>query len=238
MTDSLPTVTVPLRWADIDQLAHVNNVAFLDYACAAHERLVDAGDIAANPIRAVDIEYHRPLLLSAGEVDISHEWQHSSLVQQFYSGDDVYATVIIGYQAAHAPGIDARAQHRITPRHSDLDTNGQIGLIALFEYMQEARIAFITERIRNWAAGGFVVARVAMTVYRPVPLKAGRYDIHAVIERVGTSSVSVHTQIVDGGHVYAAADSVLVGFDLENQTSRPFSDDERTVLLEAATPTV
>jgi len=238
VTASPPTVTVPLRWADIDQLAHVNNVAFLDLACAAHARLVDNGEIAPNPVSAVDIEYHRPLLLSAGQVDISHVWHNNSLVQRIVAGDDVYATVTIGYEDGRAPDVDGLAQHRVSARHSDLDAGGQIGLIALFEYMQEARIAFVTERIRHWAAGGFVVARVAMTAYDQVPLKATPYDIHAAITRVGNSSVSVHTQIVDGEHVYAVADSVLVGFDLERQTSRPFSDDERAVLLDAATPAV
>src|SRR5699024_9748352 len=141
---------------------------------------------------------HRPLLLATGQVDVSHQWRDGRLVQQIGAGSDVFATVTVDYATAQAPGISGTSQHSVTPRHSDLDSTGRIGLIALFEYMQEARIAFISRQIQAWAAGGFVVARVAMTSYRPVPMTTAPYDVHATIGRVGTSSVAVHTQVVDG----------------------------------------
>ena len=57
---------IPMRWADIDQLNHVNNVVYIDYAMEARAQIVDDGLLDAGlPIRRVRVDFTRPMLLSS-----------------------------------------------------------------------------------------------------------------------------------------------------------------------------
>lgn len=242
MAANLPTISIPLRWADIDVLNHVNNVLFLDYAMEAQRRLVADGELAAQTLRfpvGVNLEYHRPLLLAAGRVDVSNDVGAGELIQQIKDGTDVFATVTTCRADTCAPQPTGAAVHHVTPRFSDTGAGNAVSTVKIFEYMQEARIAYATSIAPQWAAGGFVVANVRMTCYVPVARRSTSYEVRAAISRVGNSSFTVDTHLVDDRNgnrpaVLACASSVLVGFDMDSQTSRPFTDTERTVLTDAA----
>ena len=54
-------IHIPMRWADLDQLNHVNNVVYVDYAMEARAQLVDDGHLDAGlPIRHVRVDFMRP----------------------------------------------------------------------------------------------------------------------------------------------------------------------------------
>jgi acyl-CoA thioester hydrolase len=121
-------------------------------------------------------------------------------------------------------------------RRSDLGPDDVVTPVKVFELFQEARILFIANRLIVLSAGRFVVGRIDVTYGAGMPWRREPYEVVSWISRLGTSSVTIEAEIIGDGAVHARATSVLIGFDLESQRSRPFSDEERAGFAELSRP--
>ncbi len=228
---------LPMRWADIDTLNHVNNVVYLDYATEASDAHVAAGELPAREVRAVSVEFFRPLLLSRTPIRVSSRWDESEphesvLVQDIApaGGDTAFARVTTRPRADVPPFLGGEGIHYdLRVRRSDLAADGTATTTKVFEYAQESRIASVAQLHQaRGGIGGFVVARVDLTLGRPFRWRPEPYATRTVVTHVGRSSFTLSTLFEDGLH--GRADAVLVGFDPDSQTSRPLTPDERSLL--------
>jgi acyl-CoA thioester hydrolase len=122
-------------------------------------------------------------------------------------------------------------------RWSDIDSYDHVNNVRYFDYLQEARIAFLAEVFRT--AGTFfdehpcVLAAQTVDYKRPILLRHPPYSVEVWVEALGTSSYTLGSRIVDGDLVYATATSVLVAVDGTTHAKRPLSDLERERLAGA-----
>lgn len=226
-----------MRWADLDELSHVNNVVYLDYASEARAVHVAAGELADRTARSISVEFLRPLLLSRTPLRVTSTDDGSRLVQEIAPATSAAPFARVTWSDAPAPDGDVPGGgegYDVAVRRSDVGTGDVATPIAVFEYAQEARIASVA-RVRG--AGGaarFVVAQVDLTLGEPFAWQREPYPARTVVTRVGRSSFTV-TTLFDEGRL-GRADAVLVGFDLQAQRSRVLDDDERAVLTEQLSP--
>ena len=223
--------TLPMRWADLDELGHVNNVTYVDYACEARDAHVAAGDLAGSEVRSATVEFLRPLLLSATPVRVTSRSAGGELVQEIApdGASTPFARVTSRAEAAASEPVGEGARYALRIRHSDLDAGGVVTLTRMFELAQEARIVALRRLHEEQAAfGRFVVARVDVVLNEPVTWRPEPYVARTTVTQVGRKSFTLGTAFEDGrlGHSRA----VLVGFDLQTQQSRVLDDVERTIL--------
>lgn len=223
-----------MRWADLDSLNHVNNVVYVDYAAEAQAMLVEDGVLAADlTVSRTTVEFLRPLLLSVRPVMIFSTLDGHLLTQEIGVARDaertIFARVATTFGARESlPALDGVAEaHTCRVRRSDLAASGVVSTVKVFELFQEGRIMFVANQLKALAAGSFVVGRVDVTYGPDITWRRQPYDVVSRISRVGTSSVTIEAEIVDGSLVHARATSVLVGYDLDAQRSRAFNAEER-----------
>lgn len=223
-----------MRWADIDQLGHVNNVRYVDYADEARLAMVDAGEIPAGQhVTGCEVRFILPLMLSSHPVRVSSTFDGGLLQQEIYTDHEgqrvVYAQVKTHLATSwsaierHEAGPTTRPYSlRRTDTYADLVSNA-----SFFELLQESRIVAVSEVIGGISPGGFVVGTVTVDYAGAVPWRAAPYEVSTWLERYGRSSLVLRSQVDDGDQVVAAGSAVLVGFDMDSQRSRPFNEAER-----------
>ena len=229
-------IHIPMRWADLDQLNHVNNVVYVDYAAEARAQMVDDGLLDADlPIRRVQVDFLRPLLLSSKPVTVRSLIDGDTLTQEIRShdGSALFSTVVTEHGRPEPVDDDRGAQLEMRVRRSDIGPDGQVTVTHLFELFQETRIPALSIIPRR-DAGRFVVGRVELGLGEPLPWRREPYPVQSFVSHVGRSSFGSLTRF-DGGR-YGSALATMVGFDMETQSSRPLDDDEREVLTGASLP--
>lgn len=229
-----------MRWADLDELSHVNNVVYLDYASEARAVHVAAGELADRSARSISVEFLRPLLLSRRPVVVESVDDGTELVQVIRpaGSSGVFARVTwSGSADPQAPVAAGGHSHDIRMRLSDLGPDGTASVRSLFEVVQEARVASLGA-LRAAASNGttqrFVVARIDLHLGEPVPWRREPYAGRSVVTRVGRSSFTVSTLLEEGR--LGSAEAVMVGFDLTTQRSRVLEDAELAVLSAQLSP--
>jgi acyl-CoA thioester hydrolase len=76
-----------------------------------------------------------------------------------------------------------------------------------------------------------VVRHMSVDYERPLFLKSSPILVDVSILKIGNSSCTIRHDICDkDGNRAARVDAVLVGFDGKTNTSKPLSDDIRTLL--------
>ncbi len=222
-----------MRWSDLDQLNHVNNVVYVDYAEQARAALVEDGEVVAGPLSRVDVEFRRPLLLSRTPVLVRTEVDGGTTTHAIGpdGADQAFATVRLEAGAlAPEPMAGAATKDGLSLRRSDLGADGTVTPTRLFELTQEARILSFATIVPDRTAR-FVVARVDLRLGEPVGWRTEPLLAETGVTHVGRSSF-VTTTWFDGGRA-GSATAVLVGFDLETQSSQPLDDAMREALTAA-----
>jgi acyl-CoA thioester hydrolase len=133
--------------------------------------------------------------------------------------------------------------HPVLVRWSDIDSYDHVNNVRYFDYLQEARIAFLSQvaGTRDYFAE-YPCVLVSQTVdyLRPILLRHPPYDVDVWIESVGTTSYTMRSRIVDrsggGEDVYAKAVSVIVAVDGVTHAKRELFEAERAALLSAVGP--
>ena len=108
-------------------------------------------------------------------------------------------------------------------RFSDVDLYRHVNNVAYFEYMQEARIDLLRleERTADEPPLSVVVVAVDVEYSRPILLRPDPYPVDSWVEAMGTSSVTIASEISDGQEVLARARAVVVGVDRGAHRARP-----------------
>ncbi|GAA1677405.1 acyl-CoA thioesterase [Kribbella sp. NPDC056951] len=128
--------------------------------------------------------------------------------------------------------------HPVLVRWSDIDSYDHVNNVRYFDYLQEARIAFLSDVLGT--AGVFfddypcVLASLTVDYLRPILLRHPPYDVDVWIESIGTSSYTLRSHILDRSgaseDVYAKSVAVLVAVDGVTHAKRPLGDAERAAL--------
>ncbi len=133
-----------------------------------------------------------------------------------------------------------RHHYELSVRFSDVDIYRHVNNVKYFEYYQEARLAFLASlgRLDGEAGSRFttVVARIGVDYKRPILFRPEPYVVETWVRRVGTSSYTLASQIMDGETVLSAAEVVAVRFDTDRQRPQPLTEQERALLLAASEP--
>jgi acyl-CoA thioester hydrolase len=121
-------------------------------------------------------------------------------------------------------------------RWSDVDSYGHVNNVKYFEYLQEARIAFLSALSPGWPRGreGAVLARIDVDYRRPIRFRPEPVVVETWVTRIGRSSYDLGSRIIDDqpelATVFAEAQAVIVAYDVEAQRSRPLTAPERSAL--------
>jgi acyl-CoA thioester hydrolase len=130
--------------------------------------------------------------------------------------------------------------HPVLVRWSDIDSYDHVNNVRYFDYLQEARIAFLSEVIGTTGGDFFadhpcVLVSQTVDYLRPILLRHPPYDVDVWVESVGTTSYTLGSRIVDRSgeneDVYAKAVSVIVTVDGDTHAKRPLATSERDALL-------
>ncbi|MEM0988516.1 MAG: thioesterase family protein [Pseudomonadota bacterium] len=136
------------------------------------------------------------------------------------------------------PDIDLkdRATYRhwspVTIRFSDQDSLGHINNVALAQYFEVARTAFVYDVIRLAKMEGeieFILARVVIDFVAELHYP-GSVEVGARLTRVGNKSLSSGYGIFQGPKCIATSEAVNVFYDMETRRSTTPPDRVRQIL--------
>ena len=116
-------------------------------------------------------------------------------------------------------------------RFSDVDVYGHVNNVKYFEYFMEARILLTARLWRDVPDGTpepvMVVAQTDVDYRLPILFRPEPYDAWSWISRVGTTSMTIESEICDGDTVLSRARVVMVFFDPATQRPSPPPDAYR-----------
>jgi acyl-CoA thioester hydrolase len=130
----------------------------------------------------------------------------------------------------HGPGV----HYPVHVRFSDVDAYGHVNNVKYFEYLQEARISLLAGVGRDLSEApgrSMVVAQTDVDYRRPILFRAEPYDCRSWVTRIGTTSMTIESEIRDGESVLARARVVTVWFDPETQRPTEPPEAIRETLL-------
>jgi acyl-CoA thioester hydrolase len=106
-------------------------------------------------------------------------------------------------------------------RFSDVDVYGHVNNVKYFEYLQESRIRWFAHLARDLELPQmhFVVAQTDVDYRTPILFRPEPYDCWTQLGAFGRRSMTIESEICDGGSVLARARVTTVFFDLEAQRS-------------------
>jgi acyl-CoA thioester hydrolase len=117
----------------------------------------------------------------------------------------------------------------IRVRWSDLDSYGHANNVKYYDYIQEARIAFMVASVR-WpsehnAGDVWMVVRQDVEYRRSMDFRTEPYEVGTVVARLGNRSITLAAEIRDPitQAVYASARTIMVG-------QAPLTDEQRAAL--------
>nr|WP_246378167.1 thioesterase family protein [Nocardioides ginsengisegetis] len=237
-----------LRWADVDPLGHVNNVAYAEYLQEAHEALLrrrcePAGGAAArDELQPAALRYEvtflAPLMLAArsvevecratqgssGQLTIASELAHSSLDSRMVVARSSALFGTRGRPPTRARDAFGDRHHTaLQVRRSDVDGAGRLGDVGCFEYLQEARIQLIAELGIDPTAT--VVAQKDVDLFGAPALAAEGIDVWSWVSRVGGRSTTIESTVMSGDDELAHGSVTLVFFSPQLQKSVSPSPD-------------
>ena len=110
-------------------------------------------------------------------------------------------------------------------RFSDVDVYGHVNNVKYFEYFMEARILLTARLWRDVPEGTpepvMVVAQTDVDYRLPILFRPETYDAWSWISHVGTTSMTIESEICDGDTVLSRARVVMVFFDPETRRPHP-----------------
>jgi acyl-CoA thioester hydrolase len=123
-------------------------------------------------------------------------------------------------------------------RFSDVDVYGHVNNVKYFEYFQEARLLFITNRLMSQVPSdlglpSFVIAQTDVDYKQPILFRAEPYDCWSRISRVGSRSFTQEAEIRDGDTLLASAAVTVVFVDPDTGRSAEPPEEYRASLLAA-----
>ena len=281
-----------MRWADLDLLAHVNNVVYVDYL---QEARVDMLRVHAPDSRADDlaegvvvvrheVSYRAPLTFRFAPLTIE-TWVTEIRAATFTLAYEIFdesetgerttylraSTVLTPHVFAderprrlttderdalarfHEPEergrperwvpvpAEDRGHYPVHVRFSDVDVYRHVNNVKYFEYLQESRIRLIArmaEGLNPQDSGPtrMVVAQTDVDYRVPILFRPEPYDVWSRVTRLGTTSMTIDSEIRDTDQLYARARVVCVFWDpaTGRPTAPPAAYRERIEAFSAA----
>lgn len=141
--------------------------------------------------------------------------------------------------AAPIPAVDrdGAGHWPLSVRFSDLDVYGHVNNVRNLEYFQEARIRLMRELIgaADLRLPSIVVAQADVDYRRPLLMLPEPYDTWTEIERVGSRSISLVSEIADDrGEVLSCSRVTLVFVDRTTRRSSELTPELRAALTAGA----
>ncbi len=143
---------------------------------------------------------------------------------------------------ASRPEVPHRAEghYPVQVRFSDVDVYGHVNNVKYYEYFQEARIALMSrlagavdgpEPVPGALGLRTVVAQIDVDYHVPILFRRESYDLWTHVERVGTTSMTLVSEICDGEVVLSRARVAVVFWDPEEgrPTAPPTALHDRLV---------
>jgi len=117
--------------------------------------------------------------------------------------------------------------HRERVRFRDVDSVGHVNNAVYLTYLEEARIAFLSQADEDPLA--MVVARIEIDFRSPAELDE-TVEVSVTPGRVGTTSFTLHHELRADGRLVAEASTVLVAYDYSKNEPRAVPDEWRKLL--------
>lgn len=121
-------------------------------------------------------------------------------------------------------------EHRVQTRWTDFDALGHVTYAAYPVFLDEAREAYLVERVGGFEQWPTVVVHFSVDYVREIRHPAPEVLVRTRVAEVGRSSVTFEQEVVTGEEVAARSRTVLIAWDAGRRASRPVSDDERAKL--------
>lgn len=119
-------------------------------------------------------------------------------------------------------------------RWRDMDMLGHLNQSVYHELIEEGRAGLMSEiagRVTHTGGGAFVVAHVDLDYLTEVRKDHAAVDVVVSVERVGTSSLTLHHEVRHtDGTVAASGSAVIVGWDPATRSKRTLTEAERAAL--------
>lgn len=131
----------------------------------------------------------------------------------------------------------------VTIRFSDQDSLAHINNVALSQYFEVARTAYVYDVIRKAGPEAvktveFILARVVIDFVSELHYP-GAVDVGARLTRLGNKSMTSGYGIFSGERCIATSEAVNVFYDMKTRSSMAPTDDVRAILKqELETPTL
>lgn len=124
---------------------------------------------------------------------------------------------------------------QIHQRFNDLDVLGHVNNVAYIEYLQEARVQFLTSAGQvDFAEPGQVVAKMEITYRKPLGLNPSSLPIRIWPTRVRDTSYVLAYEIVNEvDEVAAEASTVMVVVDLATGRPTAIPEQLRSLLVDS-----
>ena len=225
---------VPVRWADLDVMNHVNNVRFIELAEHSAAVLTRAGLWQAPPAPfSLQATYLAPVSRTGQSLTVQSRLEGQTLTQDILqdheSGALATCMQLIVTAAARPPSEGTSVgpwpfQCNLASRPADTANDGFFSVSGYFGYAQEARIQLFAELMDSPGTHDFVIAHVSLEVRAPLTWQAGPHTVRSRIVRLGRSSVQVEAEI---GEAEVIARTVVVAYDAVSQEPQPLSTAQR-----------
>lgn len=140
------------------------------------------------------------------------------------------------------PTADGRLSVSLSPmrlpvRWRDLDPLGHVNSAVFLTYLDEGRVAWLTNVLGDgFDAAQYVVARIELDYRSEIPLGTPFVETSHLVKVVGRSSVTFDERLVTpDGVVVAEGRTVLVMWEPARHQSRPLSPEEHGALTATLT---
>ncbi len=117
----------------------------------------------------------------------------------------------------------------VQTRFADLDPLGHVNHVQFYVFMETARVRFMAQH-GGTLRGHVLVARSECDHLREIPGTTDTVEVTVHVERIGTTSLVVHHELIDAGVRVAIGRTTMVAVGPDRRP-RPVTDTERAHLL-------
>ncbi len=93
--------------------------------------------------------------------------------------------------------LDKGHSYPLSVRWSDLDSYGHVNNVKYYDYIQEARISFMTTTIGWEPEAVWMVARQDLEYLKPIDFRTSPYEVGTAVAAIGNRSFTLAAEIRD-----------------------------------------
>lgn len=234
---------IALRFSDMDSLGHLSNLRYLEFAEDARhawareiertDTLVSEGLPELREAVSMEIEFLLPVPRDCPMIRTGSSLDDDLLYQELTSSDGgqerLHATVrtILGARKALVPTADMPHRTSTELRHEEI-IRGTLTLRTMLDLLQQSRLDMLPH-VELPEGHHYVVAQLSVR-FGSHGTSRNVCDTYAVIRRVGSSSLTVESELRRGGGVDVHGTAVVVAYDIDRQQSRPLTACEKSYI--------